>query len=782
MSRFFFPIVLSVFILFISCGEDDPVGVSPEDLPAAPTSLVADSISHNTVVLQWEDNSTNEDGFCIERKLNSTGDWYEVKSTEPNVITWTNTDLIEYTDYNYRVFAFNSFGNSDTSAELTVRTSIAPAANLTTEAVSPYQIDLSWHDRSDKENGFLIERKTGGEDAWMEIADVEANQGNYSDTDLTPSTAYSYRICAYRNGEVSIYSNETSTITHEAPLLIVEPESITLTSAADTSTVSVSNGGGGTLNWSVTVHEADQNWLTITSASSGINEGTIVIQFDENPTDERTGEVIITAPGATGSPKTVTVTQTAHPPILTVSACSLCVESDPGIAILYIVNEGGGEMEWSITEDYDWFSANPSSGSNDSEITVNYDANSGNERIGELTITAPEASPMSVAVNILQNAAPPTLLIEPDTATVDYPAGNITFWVRNDGGGIMDWTVFETSSWLTVVPTSGSNDQEITVEFDVNMGDVRMDELIVVAPDASPRMATMTITQAASPPRLSVTPDSLFFDHNSGNAILEIQNTGFGVLNWTVNEEVYWFSVDPMSGTDDEEIMISYTENQGEERQGEIIITAADALPASVTVCVTQGALPPILVVEPDSLSLGNVAWEATFSIRNDGGGNMEWTLTENAHWFSLNPTSGVNDAEITITYDRNSGDEREEEITVNAPDASPNSAVVKVAQDSRHGSLQTVDPDHARQDEFLTVTITGRGTHFRFLSEHGWSILQMDDGRINGYIRNVDTDEQMQVDYDIPRNAETGYWDVVVGDGGDYEIMLREGFRIDPR
>jgi predicted phage tail protein len=80
---------------------------------------------------------------------------------------------------------------------------------LTAAAASPTRIDLSWRDNSGNESGFRIERKTGS-GSWSQIATVGANGTGFSDTGLSASTTYTYRVRSYNAGGASAYSNETS--------------------------------------------------------------------------------------------------------------------------------------------------------------------------------------------------------------------------------------------------------------------------------------------------------------------------------------------------------------------------------------------------------------------------------------------------------------------------------------------------------------------------------------------------------------------------------------------
>jgi oligosaccharide reducing-end xylanase len=92
--------------------------------------------------------------------------------------------------------------------------STAPAApsSLASSAASSSQINLTWLDNSSNETGFKIERKSGTA-AFAQIATVGAGVISYSNTALTASTAYTYRVRATNSVGDSAYSNESSAIT-----------------------------------------------------------------------------------------------------------------------------------------------------------------------------------------------------------------------------------------------------------------------------------------------------------------------------------------------------------------------------------------------------------------------------------------------------------------------------------------------------------------------------------------------------------------------------------------
>ena len=108
-----------------------------------------------------------------------------------------------------------------TLAETPVSRVPAAPANLTATVVSGIQIDLSWQDRAADETSFQIERGTGNGE-FTPIATVDANVTRHSDTDLQPSTTYTYRVRATNAAGNSAGSNVVSRATFaDAPVSMV---------------------------------------------------------------------------------------------------------------------------------------------------------------------------------------------------------------------------------------------------------------------------------------------------------------------------------------------------------------------------------------------------------------------------------------------------------------------------------------------------------------------------------------------------------------------------------
>jgi hypothetical protein len=173
-------------------------GVTTLNVPAAPTSLTATSTSTTQINLAWTDNATNETGYVVDRATSpGSGFWSQIATLSAGANSYSNTGLTESTQYEYRVYATNAAGNSSYSNTASKYTIPATPTGLTATAVSSSQINLAWTDVSTGNTGQRIERRSpSGSGSYSTLTTVSATATTYSDTGLTASTSYEYRIVA----------------------------------------------------------------------------------------------------------------------------------------------------------------------------------------------------------------------------------------------------------------------------------------------------------------------------------------------------------------------------------------------------------------------------------------------------------------------------------------------------------------------------------------------------------------------------------------------------------
>lgn len=82
---------------------------------AAPLIAYAATIK---ATLSWTDNSTNEDGFRIERRDDPGSNWAAVGTVAVNVVSYVDQPLVAGQGYCWRVVAYNAVGDSLPSNEV----------------------------------------------------------------------------------------------------------------------------------------------------------------------------------------------------------------------------------------------------------------------------------------------------------------------------------------------------------------------------------------------------------------------------------------------------------------------------------------------------------------------------------------------------------------------------------------------------------------------------------------------------------------------------------------
>ena len=80
-------------------------------VPNIPTNLGV-AAAGSGLKVSWNDRSTNETGFSIERGPSASGPWTEIATTVPNQNSYTDLAVVPGTTYFYRVASYNQKGSS----------------------------------------------------------------------------------------------------------------------------------------------------------------------------------------------------------------------------------------------------------------------------------------------------------------------------------------------------------------------------------------------------------------------------------------------------------------------------------------------------------------------------------------------------------------------------------------------------------------------------------------------------------------------------------------------
>jgi uncharacterized protein (TIGR02145 family) len=119
----FLAVFTLTFLSGCSTNSDDKSDATTTVIPESPTNLIVTAAAATQINLSWTDNSSNETGFKIQRKTGSESFAF-VGEVNANVFTYSDTGLSPNTTYFYKVFSYNSAGNSAVSSnEVTAVTS-----------------------------------------------------------------------------------------------------------------------------------------------------------------------------------------------------------------------------------------------------------------------------------------------------------------------------------------------------------------------------------------------------------------------------------------------------------------------------------------------------------------------------------------------------------------------------------------------------------------------------------------------------------------------------------
>lgn len=207
-------------------------GVVSAKTPAPPANLVAPSVkvsveSHSAVKISWQDQSSGETGYLVERAANSSGPFTKVATLAPNSTSYRNTGLSAGTRYFFRVTVTDG-STSRSSSAVSVTTPNQPAAlekpvpqaARTTESM----ISISWSDASERHSGYRVEYSTQSSSGPFVLAgSLSAKTKDFDLTDLDPSTRHYIRV-GVQDGSQTVYSSVLTATTKEAAPGIQAPE------------------------------------------------------------------------------------------------------------------------------------------------------------------------------------------------------------------------------------------------------------------------------------------------------------------------------------------------------------------------------------------------------------------------------------------------------------------------------------------------------------------------------------------------------------------------------
>jgi len=177
--------------------------------PPAPASGVDALPSGVNGIVRWIDNSTNEDGFRVERSSDLGSTWAIVETLGPNFTSSYDGGLALEQQVCYRVIAFNGGGESAPSNTDCTTPPAGPTDLTATWMGQTGDVELTWTDNSGVEDGYELWSYTVDGEGWLtfQMVGLPPNTTRYVDPGPIGPTYY---VRAIKDGGTSYASNEVN--------------------------------------------------------------------------------------------------------------------------------------------------------------------------------------------------------------------------------------------------------------------------------------------------------------------------------------------------------------------------------------------------------------------------------------------------------------------------------------------------------------------------------------------------------------------------------------------
>lgn len=198
-----------------------------------PSDLAAVTISISQIDLTWTDTADDDESWEVHQSSTGSGGSYSLVATlGAGSTSHSATGLSATQEYHYKVRPVNgvtngSFSNIDNATTLGAPPTAPTMTSVIKDAGSPTDtIDIIWVDNSSDEEGFEIQRDSGGGFVVVDDTLVAGTQA-FEDTGLSAGTNYAYRVRALHatNGD-SVWSATANDTTDGAASAPTAPSNI----------------------------------------------------------------------------------------------------------------------------------------------------------------------------------------------------------------------------------------------------------------------------------------------------------------------------------------------------------------------------------------------------------------------------------------------------------------------------------------------------------------------------------------------------------------------------
>src|SRR6266511_1821746 len=295
----------------------------------------------------------------------------------------------------------------------------------------------------------------------------------------------------------------------------LSPASASSPQGGGTGSFSVSTASG--CNWTAV---SNAGWITVTPPTSGVGNGTVNYSVAANGGAQRIGTITVNG-------QAFTVTQDPNPAScsysLNITSVSVSEQAGSGS---FTLTTGGGCPWTAVSNATSWLTVtSAASGAGPATISYSVAANSGQQRVGVITVGG-----QTFTVTQDPNPASCTFALSPGSQLVGVGGGSGSFNVTTGAG--CRWDAATTDGWITITGgATGTGNGTVSFTVQANNGGSRTGSISV-------RGQGFTITQCG----YVVSPTSASFLENGGSGSVTVSSVAAG-CSWSAASNASWITI-----------------------------------------------------------------------------------------------------------------------------------------------------------------------------------------------------------------------------------------------
>lgn len=517
---------------------------------------------------------------------------------------------------------------------------------------------------------------------WLSVNPTSGSNSAMVDfTTQLNNSADESRVCvATVASNVSDWSRSfpiTITQGKNSPYITLSENSIVCSAVKQTMAVAIST------NTEYAIDNAGSAWLHIVSSTP--NE--VQLSIDENNTaEERNAIITLRAKSYNGVSATFNIRQK----IANISSTKETLNYGHPASSQTIEIES--EASW-VASATSWLSVSPTSGNaGKTEVTISVPKNASvNGRNGSVYFKITEKN--NIEVPVTQEGV--TLNVLPSNVSFTSFAGNKSLTITSNN----KWTITSKPEWVNVDKTSGEGDAAIKMSTAENNTTSERNGEIIISTDDGVISKTINVKQEAK--TVDYGDASLDFNYSAGSQSISFTTDG----NWSLTKSAEWFSVDKTSGSGSTTLNITVKENNTTAKRDGVISLQIAGKPFTIT--IHQDC--KYVTLSSTAFTFPADAGNTKVSV----GSNTQWNakVTEGSEWLSITPTSGANNADLTIKATENKTvSNRTGKIEIEIPNV--HTYVIDVTQNRRYIKTDMASVDFLQSGGKISFNVTTDGTY----------------------------------------------------------------------